>query len=733
MLLIGLKAASDKLRQHYKEDLIKCLVEQPLSSIGMDSQYAMREDIFIDLLVLPSSTVDEEWTNSDREALLKQEFLNRSASEKAFDQLFLPNDELVIIRGIAGIGKSTLIDMFTFKWAKKELRCQDFNFVFKFTCREINEISDEVHSLEDFFKRTFPDIFDIIDLHELAEISEKILIIVDGLDELRDIYQIDDYGKLTTNENAYLRVVSDLINPKCNKMFKNHKTFACGRPKASEFIKAQLTQKCKIKTIEVCGFNRDNIRKYILNFFDKDQVKAIKVQRTIDSSSNLMIMSSVPVFLWVICSVYNENLIDTEINTNTELYFYACLIFLRNHLQTPSNKYTNLIDVVNDQAIIEVVYSLMVLSVKTYMQNQVIFTDKDIKEANCPIHLEQTGFIVKYSRGNTDESKYQFRHLILQEFLCALYICVTKNISPFISNRELSSCKPTIYGIHRIIEEAKNEVYKTFYSALKIIHNKNSTFFSWITKPSKEKSFINFINKPKMIEIPKSMIKNNMLVMEESNPDCRQLLDVFKETSCQIYAPNIEAAKINLFSYNDYKNILKLLYHLKVEKIKHFSKVIADDELNADLSKLCKMVFRESISSTYVYISRKYPLGTSRPVYLKCSLGRLIYNSYVEVLMDNQEIVLIPQDLMDITETFYIGFEECSSYIIEEEIKRITRYAITHKKIIEFQGLPDSLDVLDGHGDLTENFVPKILTRLGIDLSNEYIKILDPNPNFRKF
>ena len=467
---IGLKAASEKLRQHYKEDLIKCLVEQPLSSTEMDSQYAMREDMYIDLVVLPSSTVDEEWTNSDREALLKQRFLNRSASGKAFDQIFSQDDELVIIRGIAGIGKSTLIDMFTFKWAKKELRRQDFDFVFKFTCREINEISDEVHSLEDLFKRKFPSIFDIIDLQDLAEISERILIIVDGLDELKNIYQMDDACNSTINQEAYLRVVSDLINTKCNEMFKNHKTFACGRPKACEFVKAQLSRTCKIKTIELCGFNRENIRKYILNFFNKDQVKAEKVQKAIDSSSNLKVMSSVPVFLWVICNVYSENLIDRQINTNTELYFYTCLIFLRNHLQTSSNKYNNLIDVVNDQVIIEVVYSLMVLSVKTYMQNQVIFTDKDIKEVKCPVHLEQTGFIVKYSRGKTDESKYQFRHLILQEFLCALYLCVTKNISPFLSNRELSSCTPTIYGIYRIIKEEQNEVYTQFYRALEDRH-----------------------------------------------------------------------------------------------------------------------------------------------------------------------------------------------------------------------------------------------------------------------
>ena len=707
-----MRAASDKLRQQYKEELIKCLVEQPLSSTGMDSQYSMREEIYIDLLVLPSSTVDEEWTNSDRKALLKQEFLDRSASEKAFDRLFLPDDELIVIRGVAGIGKSTLIDMFTFKWAKKELRCQDFDFVFKFTCREINEIAEEVNNLENLFKRMFPDVFDLVSLQDLSVVSEKILIIVDGLDELKDIYQMDGANQ-STNQEAYLRVVFDLINTKCNKMFKNHKTFACGRPKACEFVKRPLSQTCKIKTIEVCGFNRANIQKYILNFFNKDQVKAEKVNNAIELSPNLKLMSSVPVFLWVICSVYNENLIDRHINTNTELYFYTCLILIRNHLQPSSNKYSNLIDVVNDKTIVEVVYSLMVLSVKTYMQNQVIFTDKDIEGVKCPVHLEQTGFLVKYSRGNTDESKYQFRHLVLQEFLCALYLCVTKNISPFLSNCELPSCTPTIHGIHRIIGEAQNEVYIKFYCALTNTHeNSTGWFLGESTKSSREELYQNFINETK-IKIPKSMIEDHTLVIDDDgNPSCVEFLDIFKETNIQVNAPNIHSTKITLISYKDYANILHLLEHLKVEKIESLKGRTYNNEINKDLSKLCKMVTGENFS-TSVLLAPPFQYYFS----LECCFRsiEILHNPINPI----SKIVLIPQDLMDISETFNIVFNSDWSSRIKEEIGRITRYAIQNKKNIRLQNFTMNIEK-------PKNIVPTLLMELDIDSSNKYISIEEP-------
>ena len=87
----------------------------------------------------------------------------------------------------------------------------------------------------------------------------------------------------------------------------------------------------------------------------------------------------------------------------------------------------------------------MTLSVKTYMRNQVLFSDKEVSQLKCPVHLEQTGLIVKYNRGEMREPIYQYKHLVLQEFLTGIYLCVTKGISPYLTNRELSSCAPVIF------------------------------------------------------------------------------------------------------------------------------------------------------------------------------------------------------------------------------------------------------------------------------------------------
>ena len=177
---------------------------------------------------------------------------------------------------------------------------QSFDFVFMFTCRELNVMLEDIKTVEEVFRKNYPEVFDIINISDLQSISDRVLIIVDGVDELQDIY------KFNKRKSFNLRLLSSLVDTK-KGILKNHKVIACGRPKACEFIKQQFGQRSK--TIEVVGFNQDNILKYIDKFFINETEKARKVKEVLTISNNLKVMSTVPVFLWVICCVYGEDLI----------------------------------------------------------------------------------------------------------------------------------------------------------------------------------------------------------------------------------------------------------------------------------------------------------------------------------------------------------------------------------------------------------------------------------------
>ena len=532
--------------------------------------------MYIDLAVLQASFIDKEVNNSDRDALLKLNYLNRTSL--SIDDLFQANDQLVFVRGVAGIGKSTLLTMYTLKWAKGELAVDGnrdvppIEFIFTVTCRELNmytNSSSEPLSLDLLFKDKYPEVFESITLEDLQSVSSQVLIIIDGLDELQDIYLMDgEEEKSPCVRN--LKMVLDMVEIK-GGFLKNHKTIACGRPKSCEFIKLRFIQKYLIKTVEVCGFSEQNILRYIDNFFseEKDGTKAENVKQQVTKSSNLKVMSTVPVFLWVICNVYGEDLISSPISTNTELYLYACLVFLRNHLHGLSHtadtnrKYRHMVAIVQDGELLSSLFALMILSVRTYMNNQILFTDKDIKGVHCPLHLEQTGFIVKFSRGNLQKPVYQFRHLVLQEFLCGLYLCITKFITPFRSNKELTSCIPTIVGIQRMCKEQSNELFLELFSNLTAIHNKASNLVSKSLSSIRNLTFKRYIKKH-LLKPPKSMVRDKALLIDGSKSDCIQFMATYFEGLPTIdFHPLKTCDIINLYSSTDLRNALHLVNTLE--------------------------------------------------------------------------------------------------------------------------------------------------------------------------
>ena len=87
---------------------------------------------------------------------------------------------------------------------------QSFDFVFLFTCRVINTLLGDIKTVEELFSHKYPEVFKIISLSDLEIISERVLIIIDGLDELQDIYNIHAVKK----EEFHLKILSSIYRHK---------------------------------------------------------------------------------------------------------------------------------------------------------------------------------------------------------------------------------------------------------------------------------------------------------------------------------------------------------------------------------------------------------------------------------------------------------------------------------------------------------------------------------------
>lgn len=550
-----------KLRNHYIEELIDWLIEQPIRSEEaptLGSHYVSREKNYIELAVLEASNVDMELSNSDRESLMEQRHLKLNSID--FDDILHDNDEMVFIRGVAGIGKSTLINMYTLKWAKGELDKKiNIDFVFAFKCCEINTY-EGIESVEQMLTKNYPEVFDSITLDDLHALGSRVLMVVDGLDELQGIYEMEQiFGGKQSGAQKHQQLVYKLVNSKSSALCKNHKSIVCGRPKACEHLNSLVKRDHKTKVIEVCGFNERSVHKYIKTFFksNKDGKQQL-ILNAISGSDNLKVMASVPVFLSVICNAYSEELLTEQLHSHTELYLYTCLVLVRNHLQGTTNRtYKTLSDLVQDHSVMQLLYSLMSLSVKTYMCNQVLFTERDVADLKCSVHLEQTGFIVKYTCGDMKGSVYQFKHLVMQEFFCGMHICITKQLKPFAGNRELNSCIPTILGIARLLEDKSNKLFNEFFKNLSKFYEGTESFYESFRSSSRETAFKKFLRK--YLEIPNELVKAGILVIS-SSARCSEFLDFAYESKHVFDFTSIKAIEIQeLYSSVNIRNAAYLL------------------------------------------------------------------------------------------------------------------------------------------------------------------------------
>ena len=90
-----------------------------------------------------------------------QTFINKQKVEEGcleYDEVITAKERKCFLRGVAGIGKTSLIEYLALMWAKGDLFLEEngsslFDFLFMIKCRELEEDKDE--TIEDFFKRVF--------------------------------------------------------------------------------------------------------------------------------------------------------------------------------------------------------------------------------------------------------------------------------------------------------------------------------------------------------------------------------------------------------------------------------------------------------------------------------------------------------------------------------------------------------------------------------------------------
>ena len=450
-LLLGLKKLCLDMSSHYEKVLSTWNLAKPFRGFsGREYKSRSRKEAYVNLTIRAQFSLDDAMKSSDREYFLRTHNLPYRKIET--QDLVQSNDELIVIRGIAGIGKTSFIDTFVLKWIEGEI-LKDVDYVIKLACRELNRMTD-VHSLEILLRQKFPHIFQNRSYRDLSEISEKVLIILDGFDELKDHRDFLTLTKGKQVNPSMISVLYELIRPRSANL-PNKRVIVCGRPQACDVITKSFGDVIQIKLVEISGFDEKNVGIYINKYFEgkTDMIKRAKIK--IAESESLKSMSKIPVFLYIMCNIFESEMHFEHINTMTKLYIAACLVFLREHARENDGKDLRdctLMDICQDEDVLETVRQLAAFSYQSLKFKRIIFPEKDFEHISCMKAIEKSGMIEKLEGG--EEGKvFQFTHLVLEEFLAALHIFLKgKNINKLHEIDNMRNCLPIVAGLEGLMD-----------------------------------------------------------------------------------------------------------------------------------------------------------------------------------------------------------------------------------------------------------------------------------------
>uniref|UniRef100_A0A4W3GJ18 NACHT domain-containing protein n=1 Tax=Callorhinchus milii TaxID=7868 RepID=A0A4W3GJ18_CALMI len=243
--------------------------------------------------------VEHELVARGREHIMWQERNVRKELKKIQpDELFGSTFGTTVLSGIAGIGKTTMVQNILYRWATGKIYPQ-IHFVFHFKLRDLNVIKGET-SLKTMVLESYPYLQDVLD--KIWEKPEHLLFVFDGLDEFKDRIEFTN-----SDRNPVPRVscpgpeglcpVADIGRSLVQQeVLKGCSVLITSRPTSLESLNHIHTN----LWAEILGFFAEGTEDYIRRFFPDEKIAA-EVLRYVKENDILYIMCFNPFYCWILC------------------------------------------------------------------------------------------------------------------------------------------------------------------------------------------------------------------------------------------------------------------------------------------------------------------------------------------------------------------------------------------------------------------------------------------------
>ena len=321
-------------------------------------------------------------------------------------ELLNHDERVVLVCGVAGLGKTVLTKQLAFLWANNKIYTQ-FKLCIIMECRDINHfVANEGAALKrhelfsEFLKTKFG--------YDLGG-GVSTLLIIDGIDELEGVHRNDS-------------VIWQLLDVKHAK-YAQAKIILTGRPHVEGKLERNGKDIGGLYRCEIQGLSDDQIQDYVKKFTScKEDFE--KIDKAIHSSKDHVKILSIPAFLNSMCCVTLLSDVQTVKNT-AELYVWVLYLLLKEHVEKdgPSRKMCC-------EMFEEYSSDLWVLC---EICHQLLSENKIIFEGDVKSRLMKCGKGTEFLEGlfadisDCRTKKYQFKHLTIMEILSAIHISRRKD------------------------------------------------------------------------------------------------------------------------------------------------------------------------------------------------------------------------------------------------------------------------------------------------------------------
>ncbi|KAL0194836.1 hypothetical protein M9458_008408, partial [Cirrhinus mrigala] len=373
---------------------------------------------------------DMKDVNQEHEILkIDDAFKNKKTQDKPikcnniFTELRKNNEkEIVLTKGIAGIGKTVSVHKFILDWAEGEAN-QDIHCVFLLPFREINLMTDEDFSLHELLLEFYPELKNL----EKSKLYEecKLVFIFDGLDESRLPLNFKGRSLNTIEKKASVDVLfTSLVK---GDLLPSSLVWVTSRPAAAN----QIPPRYVGLFTEVRGFTDQQKEQYFRKRITDENLSS-KIISHIKTSRSLYIMCHIPVFCWITATVLQDILIENNAEnistTLTEMYIHFLLI----QMNMKNQKYDEQEErdcTEHLQLNREMILKLAKLAFEQLKKENIVFYKEDLKacDIDASKDTEFTGMIAElFKREHRlhGAKVFCFVHLSVQEFLAAVYVFV---------------------------------------------------------------------------------------------------------------------------------------------------------------------------------------------------------------------------------------------------------------------------------------------------------------------